>query len=140
MKNIIIILALLPLSLLAQFEQDTTPQYDFMIVCDDSNEFNTYNDFIFEKVKYYNNTNGLTWCNRMQDTVTMQYGCEVPPIARLNSFTELNSVLYYIQEIQDNPDLLETNKAIILNAEISQMWKDIINNIQIVNRKKYKLQ
>ena len=139
MKTLLTILLLLPLGLVAQFDQDTTPQYSLMIVCDNEQQFDSIENKIFNEITIFCNTKGLRWANTLQDSVSLVYGCEFPSYARLARIPVLAPAMPYINAIYLDSDMLEVNKAIFEMLDIPSDWKYILSKLEVVNRKRFKI-
>jgi hypothetical protein len=123
----------------AQFQPDTIPQYDFFIVNSDSTDFRTSERIIYTALKGNDNLQGSNWCNKLKDSTTNMYVCEIPSPVRIMKIKEITPILPYLAQCIADPTTLESNKAIMLTLDIPNEWKDIISKIYYTNRKQLKI-
>ena len=137
-KLITITLILLSFGVKAQitpFPVDTTPQYDFYIVNNDSNDFRRTERIIYYSLVKNTGMKAKVWCNKQQDTVSLKWACNVPDDGRIVKMKEIEPIFVYMYLLKQNPSQLAHYKELMLQTSIDADWKWIIGNLQYINKR-----
>lgn len=139
MKKITILLIFIANIGFAQIlKQDTRLIYGYLFVTDSVTYIN--NEYLVRTKLIKDGGKMKCWCYQLIDTTTKTiYGCEIPSPDRLSKISDLSSIFNSMNDFNNEKISLEQFKNIVASSTIDSQYKSLINSMQLINRKKFRL-
>ena len=116
---------------------DTNAVYGYLFITDSIGFVNT--EYLVRTSLLEHGGQMTIWSYPAKDTTTnLVFACETPDTPRLSNFSELIPIKPAIIQFANGEISLSDLKTIADASSINKEYKDLINSIQLINRKKYK--